>query len=204
MNHRQKRFICFTVPVLNYNNPLLFENNNYTGLLTWVWVMDSHEYMLYYPHNFMYTSLYTLSIVVEDYALDYNNKSPVSIEGFGVDLNKFDEYDVAGYCDQQCVNKSNSCGIGERSLKQFLLNVTQGKDKYEWNWLCLQVSYDIADFEILPHHVIPDLLYYWRFLKLFFTKRPIFGQSEGIGKISFTITVTTRTKINIELKANSY
>ena len=174
MNQRHKRFIRFTVPVLHYNNPRL-SLNNYTGLLTWVWVMDSHEYMLYYPHNFIYTSLYTLSIVVVDYALDYNDKFPVSLEGFGADLEKFDEYNTVGYCNRECIDKNNSCGIGEYALEEILLNLTQ---KYEWNWLCLQIPYDIADIEILPQRAVPDLLYYWRFLRMFFTRRPTWGWSK--------------------------
>jgi hypothetical protein len=38
--------------------------------------------------------------------------------------------------------------------------------------------YDIADIEILPHRAVPDLLYYWRFLKMFFKHRPNWGWSE--------------------------
>ena len=130
--------------------------------------MDSHEYMLYYPHNFIYTSLYTLSIVVVDYALDYNDKFPVSLEGFGADLEKFDEYNTVGYCNRECIDKNNGCGIGEYALEEILLNLTQ---KYEWKWLCLQIpyTYDIVDIEILPQRAVPDLLYYWRFLRMFFT-----------------------------------
>lgn len=174
MKHRQKRFIRFTVPVLGYNNPQL-SINNYTGLLTWVWVMDTHEYMLHYPHNFVYTSLFTLSIVVEDYALDFNNKFHVSLEGFGADLDKFDEYNAVGYCNEECISKNNSCGIGEYSLKELLLTIPL---EYKWNWLCLQIHYNISDIEILPHLAVPDLLYYWRFLRVFFTRRPTWGWSE--------------------------
>ena len=173
MKQRQKRFIRFTVPVLRYNNPHL-SINNFTGLLTWVWVMDSHEYMLHYPHNFIYTSLYTLSIVVEDYALGYNDNLPISLEGFGASRDKFDDYNAAGYCNQECINENSSCGIGEYSLKEILLNI----DGYQWNWLCLQIQYDIADIEILPHLAIPDLWYYWRFLRMFFTRRTIWGLSK--------------------------
>ena len=174
MKQRQKRFIRFTVPVLGYNNPQV-SINNYTGLLTWVWVMDSHEYMLYYPHNFIYTSLFTLSIVVVDYAFDYNDKFPISLEELGADLEKFDEYNAVGYCNQECISKNNSCGIGERSLKELLLDITQ---EYKWNWLCLQIEYDIVDIEALPQHAVPDLLYYWRFLRMFFARRPTWGWSE--------------------------
>ena len=174
MNQRHKRFIRFTVPVLNYNNPQI-SMNNYTGLLTWVWVMESHKYMLYYPHNFIYTSFYSLSIVVLDFALDYNDKFPVSLEGFGADLGLFNEHITAGYCNRECIDKNNSCGIGEYSLKELLLNITQ---KYNWNRICLQIPYDIADIEILPQYAVPDLLYYWRFLRMFYTRRPTWGWSK--------------------------
>ena len=84
--------------------------------------MDSHEYVLYYPHNYIYTSLFTLSIVVVNYALDYKDKIPISLEGLGADFNRFNEYNAVGYCNQECVDKNSSCGIGEHSSKELLLN----------------------------------------------------------------------------------
>jgi hypothetical protein len=174
MKVRHKRFIRFTVPVLGYYNS---ENSisNYTGLLTWVWVMDSHEYMLYYPHNFLYTSLYTLSIIVQDHALDI--EGPVSLKGLGADLGRFNERDRdVGFCDAGCISENRSCGIGELSLKDLLHNITD----YKWYWLCLQLphAYDVEDLEVMPHDAFPDLLYYWRFLRKFFTQRPNLGWTD--------------------------
>ena len=178
MINRQKSFVRFTVPVLGYNNPYL-SMSNYTGPLTWTWVHDSHNYMLYYPHNFIVVSALTMGIMTYDWAIDYEDRSPVSLEGFGVDPDIFDTDDVVGYCDPQCVKVNKSCGIGKYELEEFLMNVTEGKKIFKWTWLCLQSPYFVTDIVTVPNFAFPDLLYYWRFLTNLFTRRPRFGRMQS-------------------------
>ena len=174
MTKRQKSFVRFTVPVIGYNNPYL-DMSSYNGSLTWVWVVDLHDYMLYYPHNFIVISTKTMGIITQDWAIDYLNKSPVSLEGFGLDRKMFDTHDIVGYCDPGCVEINKSCGIGKYELQDFLENVTGRKENFEWTWLCLQAHYDVKDIVSVPQFAFPDLLYYWRFLWMFLARRPWFG-----------------------------
>ena len=175
---RQKTFVRFTVPVLGFNNPYL-SMVNYSGCLTWTWVLGTHDYMLYYPHNFIVISTVTMGIVTQDWAIDYNNAVPVSLKGCGVDPDWFDTDDVVGFCDPECVKANLSCGIGKYELEEFLLNISDDKGKFKWDWLCLQSSYDVLDIVPAPNFAFPDLLYYWRFLSMLLTKRPKFGTMQN-------------------------
>ena len=139
LTQRQKTFVRFTVPVLGFNNPYL-SMVNYSGCLTWTWVLGTHDYMLYYPHNFIVISTMTMGIVTQDWAIDYNNAVPVSLKGCGVDPDWFDTHDVVGFCDPECVKANLSCGIGKYELEEFLLNISDGK----WDFLCLQSPYNIC------------------------------------------------------------
>ena len=53
---------------------------NYSGYLMWMWVLGTHDYMLYYPHNFIVISIMTMGIITQDWAIDYNNSVPVSLK----------------------------------------------------------------------------------------------------------------------------
>ena len=174
LTQRQKTFVRFTVPVLGFNNPYL-SMVNYSGCLTWTWVLGTHDYMLYYPHNFIVISIMTMGIITQDWAIDYINAVPVSLKECGVDPDWFDTDDVVGFCDPECVKANLSCGIGKYELEKLLLNISDGKDKFKWNWLCLQSSYDVLDIVPVPNFAFPDLLYYWRFLSMLRTRRPKFG-----------------------------
>lgn len=167
---RQKTFVRFTVPVLGYNNPYL-SMANYSGLLTWVWVLDSHEYMLYYPHNFIAISMKTMGIITFDWAFLHTNNA---VSG-NLHVDQFDTKNFVGNCDPQCIKVNKSCGIGKYELEKFLLNVTKGKDKFKWSSLCLQAPYHLQDIVSVPQFALPDLLYYWRFIKMFCFARPWFG-----------------------------
>ena len=156
MKNREKRFIHFKVPVRNYTNVYL-SLANYTGHVTWVWVVDSHEYMIYYPHNFLALSSGTMSIITQHFE---------------------DEDDYLGSCTKSCVG---SCGLGKYELEELLLEITHGKQEYNWEYLCLHADYNTSDI-VSPDErafAIPDLLYYWRFLNMFYTKRPMLGKSDG-------------------------
>ena len=131
--------------------------------------------MLYLPHNFIKISFRTLGIITYDWAIDYHNKSPVSLEGFGLNSKHFDSDNIAGYCDSNCVTVNKSCGIGKYELEEFLQNVTGRKEEFKWTWLCLQTHYNVKDILSVPQFAIPDLLYYSRFLWVFLTTRPWFG-----------------------------
>ena len=174
LKERQKTFVRFTVPVMGYNNPYL-SMYNVSGYLTWAWVLTTHEDMLFYPHNFVISSALALGIITQDWAIDYNGKSPVSLEEFGVNPDDFDEHDIVGYCDPECVKVNRSCGIGKYELEEFLLDVTVNRTSHKWNLLCLQAPYDVQDIAPVSQFAFPDLLYQWRFLSMLYTSRPWFG-----------------------------
>ena len=200
LTNRQKRFVRFTVPVLGFNNPYL-SMSNYSGYLTWAWVLDSHEYMLYYPHNFIVISAKTMGIITQDWAIDYSGGKatvPVSLKLFGLDPDDFNTHDVVGYCDPECIKVNHSCGIGKYELEEFLVNVTEGKEKFKWNWLCLQAPYYVQDIVSVPSFAFPDLLYYWRFLRMFYNRRPCFGTMKT--KTDFPHYYCYNRKDNCELK----
>ena len=64
---------------------------------------------------------------------------------------------------------------GKYELEKLLLNIGDGKDKFMWDWLCLQSSYDVLDTVPVPNFAFPDLFYYWRFLSMLLTRKPKFG-----------------------------
>ena len=178
LKKRQKTFVRFTVPVMGYSNPYL-SMYNASGYLTWAWVLTSHDYMLFYPHNFIISSTLTLGIITQDWAIDYQSSSPVSLKKFGVDPDDFDTDDIVGYCDTECVKVNQSCGIGKYELEEFLLDVTANKTTHEWEWLCLQASYDVQDIAPASQFAFPDLLYQFRFLSMLYTSRPWFGYMQN-------------------------
>ena len=199
ISKRQKSFIRFTVPVLGYNNQHV-PFKNYTGYLTWVWVLESHEYMLYYPHNFIVTSAKTMGIVTQDWALDYNHKQPISLEDIGVDPDWFDTDDVVGHCETQCIKTRASCGIGKYELERFLLDFTDSNSQLKWNWICLELPYDVQDIVTVPQFAFPDFLYYWRFLKMFFSRRSILNFGMMKSKSDFPHYYCYDRKSNCEMK----
>ena len=176
LKNRQKSFVRFTVPVMGYTNPYL-SMYNASGYLTWAWVLDGYEDMLFYPHNFIITSTMALGIITQDWAIDYTEgKAPVTLQGFGVDPDEFDTDNIVGHCDPECVRVNKSCGIGKYELEEFLIEVTANKTKYNWNWLCLQSPYkNIRDLKTASQFAFPDLLYQWRFLSMFYSSRPLLG-----------------------------
>ena len=142
---QQIRLVRFTVPVLGFNNPYL-SMSNYSGTLTWTWVPKSHVDMLYFPHNFIVLSGFTISTITRDWVID------------------------SGHCDPQCVQVNKSCGIGKYELEEILTSVTKGKFDITWSFFCLQSPYPVLDIVKTPNYAFPDLLYYWRFLYKFFSK----------------------------------
>lgn len=176
LKRRQKSFVRFTVPVMGYTNPHL-SMYNASGYLTWAWVLDGYDYMLFYPHNFIITSTMALGIITQDWAIDYTEgKAPVTLQGFGVDPDEFDTDDIVGHCNPECVRVNKSCGIGKYELEEFLIEVTDNKTKYNWDYLCLQSPYkNIRDLKAVSQFAFPDLLYQWRFLSMFYSSRPLLG-----------------------------
>ena len=177
MRHRQKSFIRFTIPVMGYTNRDT-SMYNYTGLLTWVWVLTKHEYMLHYPHNFIRISAGTMGIITDDWALDYDrNTVPVSLGNFSFDIDDdYYEYRTGvGYCESQCIEVNKSCGIGKHDLVKFLSNLTEHDCEdcpYEWELVCLQLPYeDITSvLNSHPNFIGPDVFYYMLFIKKLFAE----------------------------------
>lgn len=182
LSKRQKIFVRFTVPVIGYNNPDL-SMHNASGYLTWAWIhsQDTHEYMLYYPHNFVITSTLTLGIITLDWYwdIDFKGKDPASLlrAGLNPPAGRFTTKNTVGYCDPKCIRKNQSCGIGKYELEEFLLSFIGSKNDYRQNLLCLQspYAYNIQDIEPIPQFAFPDLFYQWRFLSVFYSKRPWLG-----------------------------
>ena len=179
INNRQKRFIRFTVPVIGYNNEHL-DMKNYNGPLTWIWIQDTQEYMVHFPHNFAIISLKTMGIITANWAVDYDPVGGLTLGNFSLKPRSdvFNEDDTVGHCDPDCVNVNKSCGIGRYEIEEFLLHVTN-KSKYDIKNLCLQAReeslFNSVKEEYFPHHAVPNLIYYWKFLKLFYGRRPYFG-----------------------------
>ena len=170
----------FSVPVMGYTN-IDLSLYDYKGILRWIWVMETHEYMLHYPHNFVIISAQSMGVVTQDWALDYNKniKSLYFLSNFSFDI-KDDNYEYEadiGYCNIDCIKKNKSCGIGKNELMEFLANLTKSNKEYTWNQICLQSSYsDILDITGSdPNFVIPDILYYALFLRKFYVERPALG-----------------------------
>lgn len=178
MKNRQKSFIRFTVPVVGYTNKDLpmFEDG-YDGILTWVWVLTKHQYMLHYPHNFVILSMLSMGIITKDWALDYTENT-VSLSKFSFNIkDSFYKHEAnMGQCDPDCLAEHKSCGIGKYELLQLLNNVTNRSEEYMWELICLQLPYeDIVNVTRSSNFIIPDFLYYVLFLKNFFYERPLFG-----------------------------
>lgn len=83
ITHRQKLFLRFKVPVY-YPNASLSWKQAANEFETWVWVAATHEYMLFFPHNFNVLSLGTMGIIT-------NNFWEPGGEG-----------EIAGHCDRTC------------------------------------------------------------------------------------------------------
>lgn len=157
ITHRQKLFLRFKVPVY-YPNASLSWKQAANEFETWVWVAATHEYMLFFPHNFNVLSLGTMGIITNDFW-----------EPGG-------EGKIAGHCDRTCAEfttKIPRCVLTWKDIQQFMSDVTG--EKTEWNYVCLQLDYDIADVILNPNAALPDLFYYWRFLRQLFSRRPYFG-----------------------------
>lgn len=177
MRDRQKSFNRFTIPVMGYTNGDV-GMYNYSGLLTWAWVLDKHDYMLHYPLNFIRISAATMGIVTDDWALDYDKSVvPVSLSNFSFDIDD-DHYEYkagVGHCEFECIKKNSSCGIGRHDLARFLTNLTEFDCEdcpYEWSLLCLQLPYkDITTvMNSHPNFIGPDIFYYMLFLKKLFAE----------------------------------
>lgn len=184
MKERQKIFNRFIVPVIGYNNSDLPKGgNNFTGVLTWVWVSEKHRYMLHYPHNFVSLSTLSMGVITQDWALDYNTSlghPSLTLSGNSIDIDDdIYEYERGlGYCDSGCLMANRSCGLGKHEMVE-LLNSIKHPSNFEWNWLCLQLEYEdvhaVAQTGSRPNFLIPDVLYYVLFIRKLLTERPVLG-----------------------------
>lgn len=159
-----KYFLRFKVPVYYLDAEEKWKQAT-DEFETWVSVADTHEYMLHFPHNFNVLSLGTMGIITDDF--------------WGPD----GKWDISGYCDKPCakLNKPR-CNLSRGDVQKFVANVTS-KDKQDWNLICLQLDYDVNDVIRNPNTAIPDIFYYWRFLRQLLSKRPYLGK--GISKTDF-------------------
>ncbi|XP_033106690.1 uncharacterized protein LOC117108689 isoform X2 [Anneissia japonica] len=156
---RNKLFLRFKVPIFHHDHASRTWNKAKNEFETWVWVATTHDYMLYFPHNFNVLSLGTMGIITNDFW---------EPDGEG---------DLLGTWDDDCVKLE----IGTRrfpltkdDMLSFMSDVTKGK--IEWDYICRQLDYDVTDILLNPNSAIPDLFYYWRFLRQFFSRRPYFGK----------------------------
>ncbi|XP_033106682.1 uncharacterized protein LOC117108685 [Anneissia japonica] len=167
IHNRQKVFLRFKVPLSYHDRESRTWKQAKNEFETWVWVAATHDYMLYFPHNFNVLSLGTMGIITNDFW---------EPDGEG---------DLLGtWTSDSCVELLN--GTRRRSLTKydmisFMSNVTKGK--IEWDYVCRQLDYDVTDVILNPNSAIPDLFYYWRFLRQLFSRRPYFGK--GLSKADF-------------------
>lgn len=162
----KKRFFRFLIDI----SPECLDNCGHHETVTLISMAHSFNYMLHYPHNFQTLSLGTLSILSTNVELH-------------------------GYCDPKC---GGNCRIDReallKELSKFIKDVqanftSQDQLNFAFNQPCLQIDYDLSDIlsnrteyynsDILSLNIrdyaLPDLLYYWRFLKLFLTWNPHTG-----------------------------
>ena len=160
----KKRFIRFLVNVTSATS------NNSNETLTLVSVMDSFDYVRHYPHNFQTLSLGSFSILTANI------------------------HNMQGHCNSSC---GGNCGteLLLKEMSEFVVeieanltsNLTQEESlKLKFDPVCVQIDYDVSD--VLSNHTedydsdilslnirdyaLPDLLYYWRFLKHYLTWTP--------------------------------
>ena len=141
LKDRFKVLLYFKTHVKGYNNHEL-NYSNYTGWITWVWVLKEYEYLLFYPHNFYTLSLATTDIIIE-------------------------EFKVEGECEENCTEAIGyeSCGLSQKDMVSFLQNITDNGSSYEWEKVCLHSNIGTSHL-ITPHSYtfLPDLLYYGYFM----------------------------------------
>lgn len=161
-----KEFLRFKVPVYYFDEALTWKQAS-DEFDTWVSVADTHEYMLHFPHNFNVLSLGTMGIITNDF--------------WGPNR----EGKILGYCERTCARHKlmkPRCTLSWKDIQEFMSNVTM-EAKQEWKYVCLQLDYNVTDVIRNPNSAIPDLFYYWRFLRQLFSKRPYLGI--GISKDDF-------------------
>ena len=156
----EKRFVRFRAPVTNYSNSRL-GLNSWSGYVTWIWVAEKFNYLLYYPQNFQTLSLGTTDIISTN----------------------LDDDDIAISCSH-CPN-GTSCGIGYFELRDLMDNVTRSLN-LDWEYLCIEADYGtqeiVSDYpekqnlQMLNtrNFAFPDILYQWYFLKNLFSKCSFF------------------------------
>ena len=148
-----KRFLRFKSPVYYLDTEGKWKQAK-DEFETWVSVAYTHEYMLHFPHNFNVLSLGTMGIITDEF--------------WGPDA----KWEISGSCNKACAKlEKPRCSLSRRDIQEFVSNVTL-KDKQDWNYICFQLDYDVNDVVRNPNTAIPDILYYWRFLRQLFTQRP--------------------------------
>ena len=151
-----KHFLRFKVPVYYLDMEEKWKQAR-DEFETWVWVADTHGYMLHFPHNLNVFSLGTMGIIIDEF--------------WGPD----GKWDISGNCTNACAKlKKPRCSLSRKDVQEFMANVTED-DKQDWNYICFQLDYNVTDVIRNPNNAIPDIFYYWQFLRQLFTKRPYFG-----------------------------
>ncbi|KAK2559816.1 hypothetical protein P5673_017365 [Acropora cervicornis] len=159
-----KRFLRFKSPVYYLDTEGKWKQAK-DEFETWVTVAETHQYMLRFPHNLNVLSLGTMGIIMDEF--------------WGPD----GKWDIWGYCTKPCAKlKRPQCSLSRRDIQEFVANATE-RDKQDWNYICFQLDYDVNDVIRNPNTAVPDIFYYWRFLRQLFTKRPYLGK--GISKNDF-------------------
>ena len=165
LKYRHKQFLRFKVPVYYLDEAQRWQQAS-DEFETWVWVAHTHEYMLHFPHNFHVLSLGTMGIITNDF--------------WGPN----GEGEILGYCDRTCTQRElmkPRCTLSWKDIQEFMSVTMEGKQ--DWNHVCLQLDYDVTNVILNPNSAIPDIFYYWRFLRQLFSKRPYLGK--GISKDDF-------------------
>lgn len=155
-----KQFLRFKAPVYYLDEAWTWKQAS-DEFNTWVSVADSHEYMLHFPHNFNVLSLGSMGIITNDFwGPTWQGK-------------------ILGYCERTCARRKFlklRCTLSWKDIHEFMSNVTM-ETKQEWKYVCLQLDYDVTDVIRNPNLAIPDVFYYWRFLRQLLSKRPYLGIS---------------------------
>ena len=163
---RHKQFLRFKAPVYYFDDENSWNQASNEHEM-WVWVSESHNYMLFFPHNFNVLSLGTMGIITDNFWIS---------TGKG---------DIHGYCDRNCVRSkyaAHRCALTWQDIQSFMSEVT-AEQKTDWKYVCLQLDYDLTDVISDPNSATPDLFYYWRFLRRLLIRRLYLGK--GLTKDDF-------------------
>jgi hypothetical protein len=123
---RRKIFLRFHTPVFHLNSNRTWQHSR-DEFDTWVWVPQTHNYMLKLPHNFDVLSLGMMKVVTKDFEISN------------------DKVTIVGNCSRSFLDSRGApkprCGFASKDIMEFMSNVTVNMLNLEWKYVCRQVRH---------------------------------------------------------------